>query len=237
MNLTLAITNWNRYELLLESFAQVINDDRISEVLILDDCSDLVYWNKIKDLPLYNPKIRVIRQVQNRGMAINKRDAVSYAKTDWVILFDSDNIIQPDYLDALDREVWVYGWGNVAHTIHMPSFAKPNFDFTKYEGEMWRFKKLPPIVDDACNMLFNCCNYVVNRDEYLKVFEENPTVKGSDTIWFNYLWLKAGKAFHVVPGMEYYHRVHKDSGYLKDAGHNLKKSEETRKLIQKLWSE
>lgn len=231
MNLTLAITNWNRYELLLESFAQVINDDRISEVLILDDCSDLVYWNKIKDLPLYNPKVRVIRQAQNRGMAVNKRDAVAYAKTDWVILFDSDNIIGPDYLDAIPPDP-------LHIAIYLPDFAKPNFDFKKYDG-LWFDKEdaAKLIKEDDFNMMLNCCNYVVNRDEYLKVFQEDKTVKASDTITFAYHWLKAGNMFKVVPGMEYYHRVHKDSGYLKDAGHNLRKSQETRKLIEQLWSE
>jgi hypothetical protein len=80
----------------------------------------------------------------------------------------------------------------------------------------------------------NTCNYLVNREEYLKIYQHNPEMKGTDTIWFNYLWLKAGNSFYVVPGMEYYHRVWEGSGFLADCDYNMKRAKEVKELIKQL---
>lgn len=229
MVLTLAITVYNRYEMLLESFANVIDDDRIDEILIMDDHSDEEYWKKIKDLPAYNPKIKVIRQLQNRGMSVNKRDAIFHSKNDWVIIFDSDNVIGKDYLDAL--------WPKAADRsiIYCPSFAKPEFDYRKYEGQYYYKKDVKiGIKFTMFNCLLNTCNYVVNREKYLSVWEENNTVGCADTIWFNHLWLKSGNSFYVVPNMHYFHRVHDGSGFMKEVDYNMRKAEEIKKLIMAL---
>lgn len=225
MKLTLAITVFNRWELLLESFANVIDDDRIDEILIMDDHSKDEYWNKIKELPKFNPKIKVVRQLENRGMSVNKRDAVFHSANDLVILFDSDNVIGKDYLDSLANEFY-------EDIIYCPSFAKPTFDFRKYSGIIIdKEVAAKNIKDDAFNMMLNCCNYVVNRNAYLESFVEDISVKGSDTISFAYNWLKQGNRFQIVTGMEYYHRIHSGSGFLENADFNMRKAEETKRLI------
>lgn len=236
MKLTLAITVFNRWEMLLESFAGVIDDERIDEVLIMDDCSELQYWNKIKELPKFNPKIKVVRQLSNRGMSANKRDAVYHSRNEWVILFDSDNIIGKDYLDALDSSLSEHWGGNLNwNCIYLPSFAKPQFYFGKYgEYNFGKEEAKTLIIDPVFSIMMNCCNYVVHREVYLDVWEENTAMKGSDTIWFNYLWLKTLGSFYVVPNMHYFHRVHDGSGFMQDANYNMQKAEEIKKLIQAL---
>lgn len=82
--------------------------------------------------------------------------------------------------------------------------------------------------------LFNTCNYLVNRAEYLRVYQHNADMKATDTIHFNYLWLSAGNHFYVVPGMEYYHRVHDGSGFLQDCSYNMAKAKEIKELIKSL---
>src|SRR5688572_5414424 len=207
MKLTLAITVYNRYELLLESFANVIDDGRIDEILIMDDASDEEYWKKIKDLPKFNPKIKVCRQLHNRGMSVNKRDAVFNSKNEWVILFDSDNVIRKDYVDAFWRS------NTDPFNIKCPDFAYPNFDYRKYSDVFFYAGEASAAINDSIfNCLLNTANYVVNREIYLKVWQENKEMKGTDTIWFNYLWLKSGHSFKVVKGMKYEHRVHDGSG-------------------------
>lgn len=47
--LSLAITHYNRYEMVVESFAQVIDDVRLSEILIMDDCSTDGSYEKLRD--------------------------------------------------------------------------------------------------------------------------------------------------------------------------------------------
>jgi hypothetical protein len=80
----------------------------------------------------------------------------------------------------------------------------------------------------------NTCNYIVNRDFYLKTYQYNPEHIASDTIWHNYNHLKAGGKFCIVPDMQYYHRTHAGSGFMKGIEYNMAKTEEVRKLIQQL---
>lgn len=101
------------------------------------------------------------------------------------------------------------------------------------QGSFDKYNK-PNLNDPLCNCLFNTCNYVVHRDSYISIWEENKEMKGSDTIWFNYLWLKAGKSFFVVPGMHYQHRVHNGSGFMQDVDYNMTKAEEIKQLIMNL---
>lgn len=228
MKLTLAITVFNRYEMLLESFTGLIDDPRIDEILIMDDASEDKYWKKIEQLPKFNPKIKVCRQFENRGMSINKRDAIFNSKNEWVIIADSDNVFKKNYVDALLRVPKL-----APHIIYCPSFAAPNFDYRKYQGNIYfkssSFQLLLQETEFSC--LMNTCNYVVNREAYIKCFEENKEMIASDTIWFNYLWLKAGNAFYVVPDMEYTHRVHKGSGFLEQIEYNMTQADKVKKLI------
>jgi glycosyltransferase involved in cell wall biosynthesis len=235
MKLSLAITSYNRYEMTVESFAQVIDDPRIDDILILDDASTDGSYEKLRDHFSGNEKVRVIRQAQNRGMLLNKAAAVALSKNEWVILWDSDNIIGQTYLNA-HFNISVYGEPQLYRdTIYMPEYAKPQFDYRQFSGKKFdRHNSIDLIRDKMGNCLLNTCNYLVHRDTYGKVFEENPEMKGTDTLWFNYLWLKAGNSFYVVPGMQYYHRQHEGSTWLQHADYNMTKAAELNKKILSL---
>ncbi len=226
MTFTLAITNYNRFQLLKESFAEVIDDPRIGEILIVDDCSEMVIFEQV--MTLMAPKVKIVRQPVNRGMSLNKAHAVALSTHDWVILFDSDNSLSPDYLDALPEELY-------KDTIYMPSFAKPEFNFKKYEGLLFDVVNVKQYIrDPPFNVLLNCCNYVVHKETYGQVYREDSEVKGADTISMAKNWLKAGKDFYVVPGMEYNHRVHKGSEFMKNVDYNIKHAERIKREILSL---
>ncbi len=228
MNISLCLTTYNRYDLLLESFQYALTLDYISEIVIVDDCSLPEYWDKIKLLPELNPKIKVFRQAANRGMSRNKADAISYAENEWCIIFDSDNVIDERYFVGMPMNL-------DTDIIYAPSFAWPQFDYRQWQGKTF-FKSTAAqlIHDNNFNMLFNTCNYLVHRDTYLSVYKENPLMKASDTIWFNYLWLKAGNAFYIVPDCTYMHRTHSGSGFLQNVDYNMMQAEKIRKLISEL---
>lgn len=227
--ISLCLTNYNRYDMLIESFANVYNDPRITEIIISDDASDLKIFKRLQEFVKNRRKIKLHRNLSNLGMSRNKRNAIFEASNDWCIIFDSDNILTTEYLDAipyktLDPDV-----------IYCPSFARPDFDYRKYQGKLIDsgFISLNGI-DNTLNMCLNTCNYLVHRSTYLQIFQHDPKVKASDTIHFNYLWLKSNRSFYVVGGMEYEHRVHKGSGFLQDAGYNMAMAEQTKTLIQQL---
>jgi len=229
MNLSLCITTYNRFKFLRESFEQVINHPCITEIILMDDCSDLAVFKQIEGLKQLSPKIKVFRQAKNRGMGRNKADAISYAQNEWVIIFDSDNVMTPAYIDALPLDL-------SRHIIYQPEFARPQFDFRilrqnrdHYVGK----ENIPEKIPMFWTMM-NACNYVVNRDEYVRLYQDNTDQKGADTIWMAYLWLKAGNGFLITKDMQYDHRVHAGSGFLADCDHNIKKAEEVKRLILQL---
>lgn len=255
MKLSLCITTFNRYEMTVESFAKVLDDDRIDDIVISDDastddtCQQLV--EKFNCNPINNRKVRVFRQRENIGMSRNKRYAIEQAKNPWCIIFDSDNIIGPDYLDAFYQFAIEGGaineFGkitNIEKFIFCPDFAKPNFDYREFKcgnggigirsGIYGARESAFEIKNDSFNCLLNTCNYIVNRDFYLKTYQYNPKHIASDTVWHNYIHLKAGGLLVVVPGMQYDHRTHKGSGFLQGIDHNMRMQAEVRKMIMEL---
>lgn len=248
MNLSLAITTFNRYEMTIESFEQVIDDPRINDIVILDDCSTDGSYEKLRDHFKGKDKVRVIRQSQNRGMSLNKRDAISLSMNEWVIIFDSDNILEPGYLNAFYNYTGesMESINEIERYIFCPDFAKPQFDYRAYKqgGDGSKFlyragiygsnEARVEIKHDDFNCLLNTCNYIAHRDTYINTYQFNSEHVASDTIWHNYNHLKAGGRFWVVPNMQYQHRVHDGSGFLKEVDYNMKKQAEVRKLIMQL---
>lgn len=242
MKLSLCITTYNRYEMTIESFAQVLNDDRIDDIVIMDDASTDGSAERLNMHFRNNEKVSVYQRDKNVGMSRNKHHAIAQAKNEWCIIFDSDNIIGPDYLDAFfsyiggDHANKPYSLKN--NTIFCPDFAKPQFDYTVYSQSgvpaFSRFNAGKYIINNDFNCLMNTCNYIVNRDFYLNTYQYNPDHKASDTIWHNYNHLKANGSFHVVPNMQYFHRVHSGSGFLENAKYNMSMADHVRKLIQQL---
>lgn len=182
-------------------------------------------FEKVFDLTNINDKIKVYRTAQNQGMSMAKFQAISFSTTDWTIIFDSDNILKPDYLDHIPTEL-------DPDTIYLPDFAWPNFDYRKHSGKTIDASNIREFIsDDQGNMCLNTCNYLCHARTYAEVYQHNPLMKGTDTLWFAKLWVEAGKKFYVVPGMTYFHRVHRQSGFLADAQYNMDMGNKLRKQI------
>lgn len=201
--ISLAITNYNRFELLLESFKHVLNDDRISEIVISDDASDLDIYKKVIEATKEMPKVKVFRNLTNRDCYSNKMVAVSLTTNDWVILFDSDNILIPDYLNKIYAEKWY------EDTILAPSFAKPNFNYSAYSGLIVTKENVSKYIEmPLFTTALNTANYFFNKHTYLKVWDGGFDPINSDTIYQAYNWLKNGNKIKIVPELTYFHKVH-----------------------------
>lgn len=212
--ISLCITTHQRTELLFESFREVIDDPRVNDIVIVDDCSDAQTFHTVawylKDLP----KVRLFRNQVNIDCYRNKREAISHANNEWVIILDSDNILRKPYIDRIENLI-VAGLNNT--TIYQPSFAKPHFNFTKFDGLSINSKNVSRYMHEAnFSTMLNAMNYFVHRDEYLKVWDGNIDPVTSDSIYQNYNWLNAGNSIYVVPDLFYDHRVHDGSHYQKN---------------------
>jgi len=221
--ISLAITTGERTEMTVESFKRVLGNDYIDDIVIVDDCSNmdvfLVLEQMIKTLD--NGKVRLIRNSANLKPYRNKYLSVKYAKNDWVILLDSDNIIDNDYVDIAEALV------KQKDTIYCPSLLLSNesrhvlLNYGEYSGVSidketvkrglgtWRFETI-----------FNTSNYLLPRQEYLRIWETieiDEELSKADTCYFSYCWLLACNKMFIVPGMTYIHRVHPYSWYLNNA--------------------
>ncbi len=227
--LSLAITTFNRTDLLFNSFAKILNDPRIDEVVILDDHSEPEIFSLVSQHCKQFPKIILHRNARNVGMSLNKMDAIKLCKNEWVIIFDSDNILKPCYLDALDN---IPGWWMNDDVIYCPSQALPNFDYRSFQGAYINRRSVEIFAKEPLfSALMNTCNYVVHRETYLKNYRLNTKVKATDTVWYALNHLVRDGAFHIVPDMSYEHLVHKTSGFALDMEFNMDMAE---KIVEQI---
>lgn len=205
--ISVCITNFNREKLLYESIEQIIDDERISEIVISDDASEYGLYTRVVDHYKNYPKVKIYRNEKNMDCYLNKHKAVSLATNDWVLLIDSDNIFSKEFIDKIfeyryDSKPWN------ENTLYQPSFAMPHFDFTAFEGKRINaFNVTQYMSQHQFQTMLNANNNFFNRERWLSVFDSSADPVTSDSIYQNYRWLEAGNSIYVVPGLSYEHRV------------------------------
>lgn len=211
MKLTLAITTYNRPDMTMKAFEKVIDNPQIDEIVIIDDCSTMENYKRLIDLcaKLSMPdKIRIFRNKENKGCYHNKREAIEKASNEWVILFDSDNVMDIDYLNPLSKYQLNHD------TIYAPDFGRPHFDYTAFSNILIDRSNVAGLMDrKGFDCLINTCNYTVNRSEYLRVWINHKEPWTADSLFYNYNWFAAGNKMQVVGGMSYMHLIHDGSHY------------------------
>lgn len=208
---SICIPTYQRFEVLFESFHDVYDDPRVGEIVIVDDDSDLELFEKIREKSFAFPKIKLYRNIRNRDCYENKYTAISHANNPYCILLDSDNRINKGYLD----KIFAYAW--YEDVIMTPSFASPNFDFRAFEDFRISKENVSMFMNKPMfETMLNAANYFVNRDMYLKTWDNSVDPVTSDSIYICLKWLEAGRKIFVVPGLTYMHRVWHESHYQKN---------------------
>lgn len=208
MSISICIPTWNRFDFVIQSFEQVLHDDRVSEIILVDDASTDDSYEKLKWFFRHEPKVKLFQNSFNLDCYYNKKRAVELATNEWCCLWDSDNIFSPDYLDV----IFDYSWDE--NTIHTPDFAMVHFDFRAYSGLMITRNNVAEYIDKPMfETMCNACNLFVNRNSYLQVWDNSLNPITSDSIYFVYKWLESGKQIFVTPALQYVHRVHSESHY------------------------
>lgn len=210
-SLSLCLTTFNRTQMLYEAIEQVKDDPRLSEIVIVDDHSDEEYFTAIKWQFQDNPKIKLFRNERNLDCYFNKKEAIEKSTSEWVIIFDSDNLMTKEYLDRIENLMIA---GVNPKTLYQPEFAKPHFDFRAFAGQnITKSNVSEQMPKPSFETMLNAMNYLVNRAEYLRIWDGETNPVTSDSIYQNYNWLKAGNSIYVTPGLEYEHKVHSGSHY------------------------
>lgn len=216
--ISICIPTWNRYEMTIKAIEQVIDDNRISEIVIVDDCSTngddkrLLEWSTDK-----KRLVTVYKNDTNLDCYRNKHQAIAKATGDWCILFDSDNILTTEYIDTLYN---IPEWG--IHTIYQPVYSRPHFDFRNYAGLTLTRMNVSQFTDTNIMTALNAMNFFINREQYIKVWDGSIDPVTSDSIYFNYCWLSAGNKIYMTPELEYDHIVHSGSHYQNNVNRTAK---------------
>jgi hypothetical protein len=148
----------------------------------------------------------------------------------WVVLFDSDNILDVTYLNALFKlEFWNFD------TIYCPEFAEPHFDYTAFSGMVIDQHNVASLMDRPnFQCLLNTANYFLPKRQWLAVWDELVEPHTADSIYQAYRWLVTGHSLTVVPGMRYFHRIHDGSHYKRNVHKTGTFAKEVEEKLRKL---
>lgn len=207
--ISVCFTNYNRTDLLYRAIAPFLEDERVREIVIVDDHSNENVFAEIKAKYSLTAKVQIFRNHVNLDCYRNKRQAVKHSTSEWVALLDSDNVFSKEFVDVIfSQKEWNNTWA------YAPEFARPHFNFTELSGTAISKNNIRSVLPNGnCGTMLNAMNYFVNRDEYLRIWDKSIDPVTSDSLFHNYNWLKAGNTIYVTPGLRYEHLVHEGSHY------------------------
>lgn len=206
--ISIAIPTFERTEWTLRAFEQVLYDDRVREVVLSDDCSSVSEYANLLDCVEGMDNVSLYRNNENIGCYRNKKRAVELSTSEYCILLDSDNIIDTKFIDRLYDYIW-----NPSNIL-APDMGEPALNYKALSGCILTQENIAGFVDKGNTaMMLNTMNYFVNRGRYLLTFDDSVEPWTSDSIYFNYCWLRAGNRITIVDGLEYHHEIHKNSHY------------------------
>lgn len=212
--ISLAITHYNRPQLIRKALTNVLRDQRIDDIVIYDDCSATENFEEMVAIigPI-SPKISIHRGEENIGPYSAKIRAVSKCRNDWAIILDSDNFLSRSYVDKLYE---IPQWNS--RVLYCPSFAKPDFDFRYLVNTEINLAKAREILLKKEKIklfrnFLNDGNYFVPVRNYVLCGHalESLNVRAADVIVLNHSWLKMGHGLCVLKGLQYYHCIHSGS--------------------------
>lgn len=215
--ISLALTSYNRTDLLFRSFSACLDHPLITEIVIVDDCSTKANYNIVKEHCKHIPKIKLFKNEINLGVYFNKKRSVELCTNDFIIVGDSDNLYDKKYLDTIfdQNKVPYYPWNEWREdTILAPDFAKPHFSYQAFSGLTVDQHNVAQFINQPMfSTMLNTFNFFINRNEYLKVFDDSIEPVTFDSLYFNYCWLKAGNKIRVIKDFQYDHMVHEGSHF------------------------
>lgn len=228
--LSICVPTWNRTDMVVRAIEQVVHDPRVNEIVIVDDASPLEVYFKLEAMLEPLPKIKLLRNGENLDCYANKNRALELASNDWAILLDSDNVIDPSYIDAIySMKEWV------SDTFYAPEFAQPHFNYTMFAGQTITKENVASHVGSKeFDCLINTANYFVHRGTYLWLFDPAQNPHAADTIFMNTKHLESGGKIYVVPAMRYFHDVHDGSHYKANAHKSQNLFKELRESLNQM---
>jgi|688.fasta_scaffold120745_5 glycosyltransferase involved in cell wall biosynthesis len=230
MKISLAFTTYNSYSYIMKQLDRdffTMSEGLIDEIVIQDDCSE--------DYDLLKPheceNIRLFKNEKNLSPLLSRVNLVNNCKNDWVLLMDSDNFLEKNCFDKI-KELELND-----EVTYCPDFARPNFGFKVFSNVLMDMEFVKPKIPNLDMQIFlNTGNFLINRNNYLKVAEkidESFAHWAVDVIYFNYLWLSSGYKLFCIKDYEYDHTLRGDSYWARIGEKSKHKLAEVNELYNK----
>lgn len=211
MNISLAFTTYFSSNYIIEQFKRdyfSLSDHLIDEIVIQDDRSD--DYEILKKFS--SDRVRVYQNNENLSPLLSRVNLVNNCKNDWIILMDSDNFLEKNCFDKI-KELELNN-----EIIYCPDYARPNFGFKVFSNVLMDMNFVKPKIQNSDIQIFlNVGNYLVNKNNYLKVakrIDRSFAHWAVDVIYFNYLWLSSGYKLFCIKDYEYDHTIRGDSYWM-----------------------
>ncbi len=101
--ISIVIPTWNR-PISLRELVVIINQNNLNddiEIVIVDDCSELVNWELLENIRDSYKNVRLYRNTSNLGMTKNWNKAVEYAQGEWIGFMCDDDIYKPNAIKQI----------------------------------------------------------------------------------------------------------------------------------------
>ena len=220
-SISLCIPTMNRFDSFLksylESYLKYLDEGIINEIVICDETGD--DYQKIIDTFGHVPNLKVYKNDSVLGVFKNKLKVASLASFDYIALIDSDNFADETYFKTARDYISDNGHLFSSHVILAPSFAKPNFNYTFFEGNIVTNANLKGVYYTSnFTTLLNTGNYVIHKRIINNITYDDSVmfyITSCDVIYFNLLAFLQFEDFqlHIVQNLEYDHVVHNGSIY------------------------
>jgi hypothetical protein len=206
--LSVAIPTYNSTPFIMDAINSVINDPRVVDIVVSDDNS--IDVEKLAELLHGLPRVRLIRHSERLGGLWNKERAIAACRSKWVILLDSDNALEESYIDKLYR---LPDW--MPNTIYSPDYGGGAINYRTLGNMYVNLDNFPDLVKEgiASRMILDTGNFFLSRNHALRSINQHKEVQGHVpcSLMINYFMMGIGCKMLVVEGMEYKHRIHKNS--------------------------
>lgn len=217
---SVVIPNYRRGHLIHRPLCHLLNHPAVGEIVIYDDASPPEDFHKLNEFigTLHQKnKIRIFRREVNCGAQCTKLDAVEAARSEWVLVLDSDNTAFPSFLNRLSRIK-----AKNPNVFYCSPNAFPYFSFKPFAGSRLDFQTCVEATRSGLLrsvFIINDGNYLVHRNVYLKTFSKLRDLKSdvADVFLANYLFLSGGGALDVLDDGSYHHRVDASSFWMRTA--------------------
>ena len=224
--ISVAIPHWNRGALIHRPLWNIVNDERIEEIIIIDDgSSEEEFSLLVKNVARYDRRkvVEIHRREENKGVQFTKIECVEKIRGAWMILLDSDNTLFPSYLDVvvalkeLDKK-----------SLYCPDWAFPYFWFRQVAGQKIDFQKACSLIQQGTLQkisLLNDGNYFFNKATYLTQLSSLKQIQHdvADVMLANYYWLSQGGSLTVMRGARYLHRIDDSSFWMRTSQESKKR--------------